>query len=643
MTIYDFRDSVYKSTDFADNYTIIGGPSSFTGDIREAAIAENNSDIIVIARYEDIDKSTDGGITFNSIKNNLPNYSIEDIAFDPNDDNTMIVVYGRYQNDNSKVFITTNGGTSWTNITHNLGNMPIRSVVIDHTTDRNIYLGAEIGIYTKPMSGNTWTPYNSNLPNTSIYEMEINHGSNTIKAATWGRGLWEYALVGRSDYPAFVHTTISNPPTESTPKESIDQYVTSRISYDYSLTTVYLEWSANAPTFGNSISMSNISDSTWQSDTPLPDYPAGTKMYFKVFAVGSLNDTTETYHFMYTQRPFEYCNASGSTSAGNLYISNVNLESINNTTGNDTFTIYQNPIPTLYVDTTYNIFLSGNTGWSSNDYGVWIDYNNDAEFSSNEQVLLSVGSGSSANSSFTIPPAISTDDTVRMRVRLSYWGSTPSPCGTTFGEVEDYLVVLKDLTPIPTAPTVSITQPVCTNTNGTITITAPLGAGLEYSIDGSNYQSSPVFNAPPGVYGITARVIANPNLLGPPTIDSILSTTVPCGPNITTGALSSPSSIAEGASCAFDYFVSNIGTDPSTGAINILITKPTNGTLTLNLPTGWNIVSNTSSSVFLQSTNVIMPGLINRVTIPAIYVHDNTNEDAVKSTDISAAQGSAVS
>ena len=45
--------------------------------------------------------------------------------------------------------------------------MPILSVVIDHTDAANIYLGAEIGIYTKPMNSGPWTLYNPNLPNTS--------------------------------------------------------------------------------------------------------------------------------------------------------------------------------------------------------------------------------------------------------------------------------------------------------------------------------------------------------------------------------------------------------------------------------------------------------------------------------------------
>ena len=446
MQVFDFRDQVYLSDDFGDNHITLGSPNSFSGNIKNARIAENNSDIMVIARNSAIDKSTDGGQNFTSIRSNLPAYTIQDMAFDPNNDDVMVVVYARYQADNNKVFITTNGGTTWTNITNNLGNMPIRSVVIDHTDASNIYLGAEIGIYTMPMNGTTWSLYNTGLPNMSVRELNINYGSNTLKAATWGRGLWEYNLVGRKDHPAIVYTTITSPPTLDKPKFNVDQLVTSRISYDNTLSAVYLEWSTGTPTFGNVITMTNTVDSTWMSTSPLPNAAAGTKVFFKVFAVGVNNDTTETYKFMYTQRPFEYCVATGHDNDGNLYLENVTLENINNTTLNNAYTDYATPVVTLFADSTYNLDLTANTGWSSNDYGAWIDFNGNREFEVDERVLWSIGPGASnVNNNFTIPSTVKDQDFVKMRVRLSYWGSEPRPCGTQYGEVEDYMVYLRNV------------------------------------------------------------------------------------------------------------------------------------------------------------------------------------------------------
>lgn len=444
LTVFDFRTSLYKSDDFGTSHNSISN-LGLGGDAYEAEIAQNNSNIIYVSRSDKLRKSVDGGLTFFDTKNNLPSYNIEDIAIDPNNDDVVIVVYGRYQADNQKVFITNNGGVTWSNITSNLGSLPIRSVVIDHTDSSNIYLGAEIGVYTKSMSASTWQLYNPGFPQTTAKELEINYGSNTLRTATWGRGLWEYSLVGRANYPAIMETSINNPPTPNSPKVGIDQFVTSKIHYNGNLSSVYVEWSQDSATFGNVISMTNTIDSTWESNTALPQFPVGTKVYFKVFAVGSSNDTTETYKFMYEVQSFDYCTATGNNGSGNLYIDNVAIENINNSTGNNAYTNYQFPILTLFTDSTYNLSLSANTSWSSNDFGAWIDFNGDADFDISERVLSSPNSGGGAMANFMVPSNAKVGDTVLMRVRVSYFSDAES-CGNQFGEVEDYQVFLRNTT-----------------------------------------------------------------------------------------------------------------------------------------------------------------------------------------------------
>ena len=59
----------------------------------------------------------------------------------------------------------------------------------------------------------------------------------------------------------------------------------------------------------------------------------------------------------------------------------------------------------------------------------------------------------------------------------------------------------------PVAPTVLITQPTCDVVTGNITVTAPLGSDLTYSINGVAYQSSPIFTGVPAgtVYQVTVK------------------------------------------------------------------------------------------------------------------------------------------
>ena len=168
-------------------------------------------------------------------------------------------------------------------------------------------------------------------------------------------------------------------------------------------------------------------------------------MYFKVFAVGANQDTTETYKFMYEVKDFKHCLGLGNNSSGNLYINRVSIENINNFSANNSYTLYSNPLLTLYKDSTYSIQVTASTSWGSNDFGAWIDYNGNKDFEDQERIFFKPNSGAGVINSFTVPSTIAVGDTVAMRVRLSYWND-PEPCGNAFGEVEDYLLVLKDNT-----------------------------------------------------------------------------------------------------------------------------------------------------------------------------------------------------
>lgn len=448
MTVYHFGTKVHKTTNFGDSWTDLSTSLTFsTSTIKEAEIAQNNSQIMVITSGSQINLSTNGGLSFSNIQGTLPNYTITDVAFDPLDDSTLVVTYARYQNDGSKVYITHNLGASWTNITHNLGNMPIDCAVIDHTDASNIYLGAKIGVYRKAMNDNVWTLYNDSLANVSIEDMEVCWGSNTIKAASWGRGLWEYSLYNRNTYPAIITTKINSDVTLNTPKETMDQFVTSEIQYSGTLTSVYVKWSFNAPVFNNTIPMQNVGGNIWRSATTLPTSPAGNKIYFKVYAVGNNGDTTETYKFMYTLHPFQYCNGIGSTASGNLYIRRFQLAGVDNFNNvNSVYIHYTTPTLILWRDSTYTLNMEANTNWTDNDYSTYIDYNRDAEFSTpSERVVYDMNSGSAGSGQFTVPHTAVTDDTLRLRARLGYWGSTYDPCIETLGEVEDYHVVIRSV------------------------------------------------------------------------------------------------------------------------------------------------------------------------------------------------------
>ena len=241
MRVYHFVDSVYVSDEFGDGWYSVGSPS-FSSNIKTAAVAPTNGQVIAVAQNNLFEITTDGGVTWTDISNGLPSSSIKYITFDPKDDQTLIVVYNTYQNNNQNVFISTDQGANWSNITYNLGNMPIHCAIFGPTSDRIIYLGAEIGVYYKSLNATSWQYYGNGLPRTTIRELEIQEGANLLKAATWGRGLWEYPLVGRGNHPRFTNTQIRILLMKYHQEKDTPNH-TSLISYNGTLSSVYAKWS----------------------------------------------------------------------------------------------------------------------------------------------------------------------------------------------------------------------------------------------------------------------------------------------------------------------------------------------------------------------------------------------------------------
>src|SRR5699024_609951 len=61
-------------------------------------------------------------------------------------------------------------------------------------SDNPLYLGTTLGVYYRDDSIVSWQPFDANLPNVSITDLEINLEDNKLIAATYGRGIWQTDL-----------------------------------------------------------------------------------------------------------------------------------------------------------------------------------------------------------------------------------------------------------------------------------------------------------------------------------------------------------------------------------------------------------------------------------------------------------------
>ena len=131
------------------------------------------------------------------------------------------------------------------------------------------------------------------------------------------------------------------------------------------------------------------------------------------------------------------CIASG---GGYEHISRVQIGSIDNITGSDNYTDYTNLSANIPLNGSDGLTVTMGDPYSTSDQcGVWVDWNRDNDFDdANETILVSGTPGLGPYTATIDPPASATLGECTMRVRITYSGAV-DPCGSTsFGEVEDY-------------------------------------------------------------------------------------------------------------------------------------------------------------------------------------------------------------
>ena len=132
---------------------------------------------------------------------------ITDLAVNPlNSSNVYATISGTTPG--VKVMQSLNAGASWTNISNDLPNIPTNCIATTGSGD--IYIGTDIGVFYKRASGSNWIPYRNGLPATIINDLAINESQNTIRAGSYGRGIWVSPLSNGSCETNLVWNTVTN-------------------------------------------------------------------------------------------------------------------------------------------------------------------------------------------------------------------------------------------------------------------------------------------------------------------------------------------------------------------------------------------------------------------------------------------------
>jgi hypothetical protein len=179
----------------------------------------------------------------------------------------------------------------------------------------------------------------------------------------------------------------------------------------------------------------------------------------------------------------------------------------------------------------------------------------------------------------------------------------------------------------PAAPTASvIAQPTCAVSTGTITVTAPIGAGYTYSVDGTNYQSGTTFSGlATGSYNMTVKnsdgcisaataltINAQPLTPAAPTASVTVQPT--CG--VSTGTITVTAPIGAGYTYSVDGTNYESGTTFSglvTGSYNVTV-KNSDGCISLSTP----LTINTQPATPIVSILAVNPMCANSPSVTIV-------------------------
>jgi PKD repeat protein len=176
-----------------------------------------NTNILYAARYDNklfrSDNCNADAPAWSDLTSFLPaGLTITDMESHPTDPNILYITMG------NAVYKTTDKGLSWTDISDNLTGIHLNTIAFYKNSPEGLYVGSDAGVYYKDPSTAGWIPFSQGLPvNGRITEVEIYYDNDSVSrdaicASTYGRGLWQSDLYHALPQADFLARTTLIPP-----------------------------------------------------------------------------------------------------------------------------------------------------------------------------------------------------------------------------------------------------------------------------------------------------------------------------------------------------------------------------------------------------------------------------------------------
>lgn len=199
--MYTGGNILNRSVNHAQNWSAIspdlsGGPCCDPqypfGTLTAIGVGKTNANVL-FAGLDDgrLWTTTNLGVNWAQLlDDDIPGTWVTRVIVDPTNHAVAYATFSGFRTGNDTPYVskTVDGGTTWTSITGNLPQAPANGIVLQGSS---IYVATDVGVYVTRNGGTSWSQFGTDLPNAPITDIRLHAPSQSLFAATFGRGIWK--------------------------------------------------------------------------------------------------------------------------------------------------------------------------------------------------------------------------------------------------------------------------------------------------------------------------------------------------------------------------------------------------------------------------------------------------------------------
>ena len=210
--LYMGANKLLRSMDQGKNFDVIS-PDLTTGGKKGnvpygtlATISESPMTFGMIYTGSDdgyVHLTEDGGVSWKKISDNLPQgLWVSRVIASEHEKSRVYVTLNGYRNDDFKpyVYVSEDKGATWKNINGNLPNFPVNVIKEDPEDENVLYLGNDNQVYVSFNRGVSWEEFSKGIPRVAVHDLVIQKEANDLVVGTHGRSIFRTNISGLQKY-----------------------------------------------------------------------------------------------------------------------------------------------------------------------------------------------------------------------------------------------------------------------------------------------------------------------------------------------------------------------------------------------------------------------------------------------------------